>query len=506
MTLRALLSLASLLPCATLASAQVDYRLSFQPDVSVWKVEARFPGRGEMSHHFWIPLWTPGAYHVAEYARFVDSLTASDQDGAPLKVERPETSHFILRGAEKAKEVVVSYAARSISTETFSNNIIDVESNRITESYAYVNPVSLFGFVPERAQEPVTLALELPEGWDAATVLEQDDDGRFLAPSYYRFEDSPFLFSPNMITVEFLVDEKPHRVSVHGKGMDDVQTLAAGCQKIVAAGSRLMQGLPYEHYHFLFGFVDEASGSGLEHSYSTLILVNSSTTVAEETDSLWNITAHEFFHLWCAERIHVQEIHAPDLTQPLETGTIWVNEGITEYFSRHLLLHAGFLDEGEFFATFMRGAALKGLAGDRSWTGVSRAASDWSGMQDLMQFAMRMYMLGPPTILALDLELRRASGGERGVLDLLRTLRWAYVEADRGFGENEMPAILNGVAQADMGEFYRRFIDGAEIPDLASYLGVIGYRIEGGQAVPIEGASEEQLAARRDFLSADGRP
>ena len=105
---------------ATLASAQVDYTLAFEPGGKLWDVEARMPGRGEATLDFWIPLWTPGAYHVANYGRFVKELGASDEKGAKLAVERADQSHFVVSGAAAAKEIVIRYQAEPISSATRS--------------------------------------------------------------------------------------------------------------------------------------------------------------------------------------------------------------------------------------------------------------------------------------------------------------------------------------------------------------------------------------------------
>ncbi len=506
---RPLFLLACLLAARGPLWSQVAYSLRFDPaeEDPTWQVEARFPGRGEETLDFWIARWTAGAYHVADYARFVTELEARDENGRALPVERPETSHFVVQGAGAAAEIVLSYRARSLSSSTISDGVIDVEANRITPGYAYVNPVSLFGFVPARADEPVTLALELPAGWRAGTVLEQDEQGRYRAPSFARFEDSPFLFSPALQEAEFEVEGKLHALSVHGRDREVVQELAHGCRRIVEAGSRLMQGLPYDRYRFLLAFVPESQGgSGLEHSFSTLILVGEETKSEIGPHGFWGVVAHEFFHLWCAERIHVEGIHRPDYTQPFETGTIWLNEGVTEYMTRHVLFQAGFGTEQELLGALTFEFPAGGM--NASWTDVSRemGSEDVALEAIVMPFAMKMYFLGPRTILALDLEMRRASAGERGVLDLLHFLRWAYVEHDRGFGEDELPALIDGVAQADLGDFYRRYIDGPEVPQLGPLLEVIGYRLSDGQPVPLEDAGPAQLAARRDFFSPLGKP
>ena len=489
-------------PLATAAAAQIDYSVAFDRDTRIWSVEGRVANPGSESIDYWFPRWTAGAYHLADYGRFVDGFTATDGAGNPLEVNRVDDSLFEI-ASEGMSEVVVRYQAAAISTSTFSNEIIDVESNRITKDYAYVNPVSLFGFVPETIDEPVTLQVSLPEGWKTGTVLEQNEAGAYVAPSYYRFEDSPLFFSPELITVELEAAGKPLVVSVHGRGARETEEVVEGCRNIVDAAADLMGGVPYDRYHFLIGFVPESQGgSGLEHSYSTLILTNDQNPIS------WSIIAHEFFHLWCAERIHVEAVHRPDYTRPLETGTIWVNEGITEYFTHHVLLHAGFMSEDEFLRSLGGPAPrLPGSDGSGpSWTEISRRASNWESMNDLMLFAMKMYMQGPRTVFALDLAMRDASEGERGILDLLHHLQAEYVEKDRGFVEGEMISIVNEVAGSDLTGFYEKYIDGPENPNVGEYLHVLGYALVDGKVVSLDAPTPEQLEARADFFSVEGRP
>lgn len=500
---RAFLFLACL---ASPASAQIDYDVRPDLEAAEWNVEVRFPARGQDEITFHFSRWTPGAYHFADYGRFVEELSATDSKGVPIEVERVEESEFHLTGTAGADAVVVRYRARAASGATLDSDVIDVEANRIREDYAYVNPPSLLGLVAGRLEEPTTVAFAFPEGWEVDGVLSRRDDGRFTAPSYLRLEDSPFLFSTGLRTATFEVEGKPHVVAVHGRDEADVLALAADCERIVRAASGLMHGLPYQRYHFLFAFVPETSGgSGLEHTESTLILTGPRTEI--ESEGMRHLTAHEFMHLWCAERIHVDGIRHPDFTRPFQTGTIWVNEGITEYMSRHILVHAGFLDPDEMLTELVPVPSMQ-MPGDQSWTDVSRdfGADDKPLMRVVMPFMLRMYELGPKTILALDLEMRRATKGEAGVLDFLHTLMDEYDAKGRGFGESELPEILSRVAGTDMRPFYDRYIDGSELAKPVEWLDVIGYRWDGEEAVALEDASAAQLAAREDFFSATGQP
>ena len=141
--------------CAGTAVAQIDYELSFDLEHETWTVAGKLtnPERGDVD--FWIPRWTAGAYHLAEFGRFVTKFAAFGADGSALEFERVGDRQWLIAAGGQS-EVVVRYEAQSISEAVLSNGVIDVESNRITSGYAYVNPVSLFGFVGGRQDEPVS--------------------------------------------------------------------------------------------------------------------------------------------------------------------------------------------------------------------------------------------------------------------------------------------------------------------------------------------------------------
>ncbi len=475
-------------------------------DAARWHVRATFPHEGDAPLEFWMPRWTAGAYHLAEYGQFVEKLVARDAaSGAELAVDRDGKNRFVV-AAGPASSVTLDYVARPCAQASINENmILEVEGNRITRDYAFISPNSLLGFVRGAQELPCSVRFELPSGWTAASALPTADDGALQAPSWWRLEDSPVLLSAQMTTVPFEVDGIPHHFTLQGGDAARAATLADHCRRMAEAGRDWMQGLPYSNYHFLL-VVDprEQGGAGLEHSNSTLIAVDPSVAASDEIDHL---LAHEYFHSWCAERIHVAALDRPDYTQPLVTGTIWVNEGLTEYFCRHLLVRAGLRTRAQFFA----GLAEEGrnarmlwtAASDRSWSDVSRDAANWDDFGDLMAFSVKHYQGGCVTIFALDLDMRAASAGERGVADLLRFLQQAYGTRGKGFAEDAMPAIVAGIAQANLDAFFAEHIDGKTLPKLRDRLSTIGYAVKGGlqEIVPVPDATFEQGDALEDFFT-----
>jgi len=504
----ALLASALLAPPLAAAGDGAPVRYRVEPDVvaGTWSVRATVPRSGAGDLVFVMPRWTAGAYHLAEYGRFVTRFAARDAAGTELPVTREGHHRFVVAAGE-ADPVTLEWSARECAPlDVNENMILDVEGNRLTPEYGYLSPNSLLGFVLGEVDRPCELELFLPEGWRGASALERRDDGVLVAPSWWRLEDSPILFAPRLHSVHFEVDGIAHEVCVYGKDAAETQALADRCRRIVEAGRDWMMELPYPRYAFLFGFVPESlgGGSGLEHGDSTLILLTPGPELDGEVDQ---IIAHEFFHLWCAERIHVAALQRPDYTLPLETGTIWLNEGVTEYFSRHLLVRAGLSTREEFFdglwRSWSQARALWAMVGERSWTDVSRAAAGWSDMSDLIAFSIKNYQGGCWTVFGLDLAMRRASDGERGVADLLRYLDRAYARAGRGVGESELIAICEGIAQGELDAYFARHIDGPELPDLHELLAVIGCTTKGGmkRIEPVAEPTPQQQAALEDFFS-----
>lgn len=494
---------------APVGATSNDYQVRIDVPGRRWHVEAVFPAaHGNVD--FWIPRWQPGAYHLAEYGRFVELVQAESLQGDALVSEQVATGHYRIAVGD-APGLRVHYEGRSMSASGHSFDVLDVEANRINDRYAYLSPCSLLGFLDGQLDAACRLRVLAPPGWRTATALEADVEGYYTAPSYYRLEDSPLLFSPSLTSREFNAAGVPHTVTLLGVPGAAGEQLVQDIEKLSLAAHDLLGGFAFSRYEFLIGLVEESSaGAGLEHSESTLILAS---PLVAASDSLMDIIAHEYQHAWTAEAIQVESLFRPDYRVPLVTSTIWFNEGVTEYFRRHLQLHAGLLSEQHFWRSFSNDVAMLRMGMDalkqHSWTEVSRDSADFvSSMEKLMRFTSKFYQAGPVVILALDLEMRRASGGERGMVDLLRVLMREYPQKGRGFEEGTLFRHVNEVAGKDLDEFYRRYIDGREFPDLSSFLEVIGLEARGQlqRIRPLPQTTPAQDRARADFFSRSGTP
>jgi predicted metalloprotease with PDZ domain len=491
----------------------VRYRVEMNIKQQQWHVwmGVEVPKAGNID--VWLPRWTPGGYHLADFSQFVEDLDAEDDAGRPLKVVTVEDPRHWTIDTGTATKIYIHYIANHSSPGGFDLTSLEMEANRIKPDHAFVNSTSLFAFVDGMLDRQTEVKFDLPGDWKIASPLKPRGDGSYVAPNYYRLEDSPFLMSPNLQIATYTVDNIPHEVACVGRSEEQLKQYTEQCEKITQAARKFMGALPYDHYTFLLGFFDETvGGGGLEHTFSTLIVLNGAMMGEEDVT---HVLAHEYFHLWNAERIRVNHLHKPDYTKPLVTGTIWLNEGATEYMSFFLLRSSGLMTENEFYQEMAKKnasiQAQKKLVTRKSIVDFSRkwSSSKLGGITGLMEIQFGVYERGAVASFALDLLIREKSNGDKGLVDVFKYLLASYWEKDKGYGEEELVEIIKTSTGVDAGDFYNKYIAGTELVDLDSALAPFGLttiktkkgRPSSAGFSEVENATEAQKALRARFLA-----
>ena len=141
--------------------------------------------------------------------------------------------------------------------------------------------------------------------------------------------------------------EKHYVVSAGDTDGWDGDRAASDLQTFVEESHRFWSFLPYEKYVFLLLF--RPGGGGLEHRNSNL-----STVVARPRpradgapappNARWpslGLEAHEYFHLFNVKRLRPIELGPFNFEERPTTGSLWIAEGVTSYYSGLLMTRAG---------------------------------------------------------------------------------------------------------------------------------------------------------------------
>ena len=224
------------------------YRLSMpQPDSHLFHVEATLDSPGPRAE-LRFPVWTPGSYLVREFARHVEGLSAVDEEGRTLPVERLDKHR-----------VAVTTGGASAATLRFRvyANELTVRTCHLDGTHGYLNGAAVFPVAAGREGEPCALEVVPPAGWEVATALPGGPTS-FTARDYDELADSPLEIGRHRL-VRFEAGGKAHELAIWGRGRVDDAPLAEDTRRIVEELARLLGGLPYERYLFIVHLVGQAA-------------------------------------------------------------------------------------------------------------------------------------------------------------------------------------------------------------------------------------------------------
>ena len=114
-----------------------------------------------------MPVWSPGDYHVQNFAKYIQSFRAWDgapDDAHPLSVSRTDGNTWRIVG-NGAKFLTLTYTLPQMPPGLFSENV-QVNSRQI-----FLNGPAVCMYPVGRKNEPAELTFHLPQNWQAECPL-----------------------------------------------------------------------------------------------------------------------------------------------------------------------------------------------------------------------------------------------------------------------------------------------------------------------------------------------
>jgi predicted metalloprotease with PDZ domain len=459
------------------AAEPVRYTLRFPaPHTHYVEVEARFPSRGR-SLELWMPVWTPGSYLVREYSRHLEGLRVTDAAGEALEVEQVAKNRWAVRTVG-TRSVVARYRlyAHELSVRT---NWVEADFAFLVGAATFLSGRGLEG----RAHE---VAVERPAAWPGTWMPLPAVEGAadtFRAADYDALVDAPLAVGAAHVQ-GFEVSGTPHQiVSLGDTASWDHERTARDLRALVNAQQAFWGGpLPYPRYQFLNLLVGHKGG--LEHRDSATVMSSGRAQRPRASYLRWlSVFSHELFHAWNVKRLRPAELGPFDYENEVPTRALWVAEGITSYYDDLLLARAGLITRAEYLERLSGMLESVHTRAGRHVRSLEQASFDaWIKQyrpdENSANVTISYYSGGAVVAWLLDAELRRVSGGARGLDDVMRAAL-ARFPATKGYTLPALYALMGEVAGADLGPWLQRHAQQPlGDPDLSGALGWWGLRFE----------------------------
>lgn len=424
------------------------------------------------------PAWAPGAYEIADFARFVRNFKAKS-GRKELKVFKTDKSTWKIDSDE--------VSSMSISYQYYANDL-SVHTSHVDSTHAYLNGINVFMYIEGYKDQSVELVIKPPRNWRISTGLEKLGENRYRAINYDILGDSPIEIGTHR-SLYFDVDGKEHEIVLYGNGNENEERLKTDLKKIVEGFLKIFGKLPYKRYVFiyhLFSGEGDVMG-GLEHLNSTTIDVDNFVFKPDSKyqRTFLSVTAHEFFHLWNVKRIRPVELGPFNYKEETYTTMLWMAEGFTNYYANLILLRTGLIDRKEYLKQLAESMRYHDLSPGSRVTSASESSFDtWiklykptpNNVNNYISYYLKGELLG----FLLNTKIIEVTLGSSSLDAVYRILMNKYEKDGKGYTEKDVLSAIKDVTSEDFNDFFETYVRTPGLIDFAAELKKIGISLKPG--------------------------
>jgi predicted metalloprotease with PDZ domain len=421
-------------------------------------VTAEFPATGKDTLYLSLPAWSPGAYEIQNYARYVRGFGATSATGQALFWDRFDKDTW---------RVVTAKSARVTVQFDYLADTIDLSLARLTGDFGQFLGTNLFLFEEGQPRRPAEVRFRLPAGWQVTTALPTGGNGVYRATDYDELADA-MTFVGRFSLDSLPVDGKWIRIALW-PATDYTpavsRNLRSAIDRMAQAQNRLMRGAPYDVYTVFFNVIHEPIefGGGLEHSSAQYDIMPAQAFASPDGalgDFMYPLLSHEFFHLWNVKRIRPAEMWPYDYHAEQFTPLLWWSEGVTDYYADLTNIRAGLWSPEQFIQNVTDN--IQQVEGaPEPWSAEDGSVATWIN-EVYVNSSQLYYPKGSLLGMLLDISIRDATDNAHSLDDVMRALFTRYYRQGKGFSTTDLLAELRAAGMPDVDTFYQRYINGRD--------------------------------------------
>jgi predicted metalloprotease with PDZ domain len=424
-----------------------------------------------------LPAWTPGAYEISNFARWVTNFSATSGGGARrLTWDKYDYDTWRIRRDASATQITVTFDYHADS--------LDNAMTWARPDFLLFNGTNLFMYPEGRALTfPARVTVHTEADWKITTSMPRVPDAvpspgsaTFAEGNYHDLVDMPFFVGAFDVD-SAQVAGKTMRYATYPAGAVSGATRQEAwrqLQQAVPTEVAVFGETPWDSYSVMEILDSTYEGaSGLEHSASHVDVMSPMYVGSEFQPSLY---AHEIFHAWNVKRLRPADMWPYRYDSAMPTAWLWVSEGITDYYADLAEVRGGIVPDSGFYALTAGKINEVDAAGAVALEDAS--LNTWIHPVDGTQYIY--YPKGSLAGFMLDVMIRDASDNRHSLDDVMRELYTSAYKQGRGFTHDDW---WNAIARAAGGggghpfaDFESKYIDGREPYPWDSVLKTAGLR------------------------------
>ncbi len=453
------LAAALLLSAATAAAAPYDgapnrYTVAINADASRAHVEADVWVEGNELALFGVDP-TPQLKHGQ--AAFLEKISVRDASGQPIALTDKGEGEYLIAGERR---VTLSYDVR-LEHGNYSWPAGAEEVSYRTSEGLMATGNALFLVPGVKMHGPTEISFVLPPHWQAHTPWRAG-----AAPNTFVAQTRRELVNNAL----FFGTARAERVKAGGIEL----TLVMGKQywpqravfmelierQLVSYQALFGKGPLAERYLIVINQDPSGDGGAFAGSFSQFLRGQGDRA----TRPIWGrVVAHELLLFWNGVSM-----------APVNDQQEWFKEGVTDYLTVMTMARNGLVDR-KYLIQWLENLA-RGQMVARMGLGLKGTVQD--AAKDKHKNWLLVYGGGSVAALAMDVELRQATGGKSGLPELMKALYAQYGAPGKAYTFDNIIRVAKEVSGHDVAPLLKRIVQSETMPDQRPTFAALGFQLE----------------------------
>lgn len=402
-----------------------------------------------------LPVWRPGRYERANFAKNIGSFKIIDDLGKDVSYYKKESSVWVVdtKNTTHIKIIYTYFANQPDAGACFCNHEI-----------LYINPIHCCVYVEERMQQPHTINYVTNSEWQIATSLMKNASNHFVASDFHELVDSPIIAAKQMQHHSYSAHNILFHIWIQGEFNNDTEKLIADFKSFSDLQLQVMEDIPVSEYHFLIIITPHKFYHGVEHLKSTVLAIGSAEELLKEEwyNELIGVASHELFHVWNVKTIRPAQMLPYKYDTENYAATGYVYEGITTYYGDLFLARCGFLNHEQY---------LEEINTRLNKHYHNEGRLNYSVMQSSFDTWLDGYVPGVPgrktsiydegslIALILDLHIINYTNGNKSLDDVMRMLYNDFGKNNLGYKHHDIQMVCENISGQSFADIFTNLIE-----------------------------------------------
>jgi predicted metalloprotease with PDZ domain len=173
------------------------------------------------------------------------------------------------------------------------------------------------------------------------------------------------------------------------------------------------------------------------------------------------------------KRLRPKALGPFDYDGPVRTKSLWISEGITNYYTNVILSRAGLNDEAQFIAGYEQ--TIGGFLAIKGYRTISPEEASWTVWDSTyMSNPVSYYTQGEILGLLMDLEIRGQTKNQKSLDDGMKLLYQRF-SGKSGFQSEDVVSTIFDATGVDLHDFFLKHVSAAQPIEWQKYFRHMGY-------------------------------